>query len=212
MPLFSSLAYSYALLVCPISPRWPTSRTRSASALILPYLLLVRIPRLPSFSLLANISYQLLVGPHSPRWPTAPMRFSFDLVFADLRSDVWQKRHVRHHWRTSRTRRSSALILLAGLLVRVPRPPSFSSLAYLSYPFRVCSHSPLPTARTRCSFALILLPGLHLVRVARLPLFSSLAYLYALLVCPYAPLYVLRTSRLDLGCWTLYHNVYIYFK
>jgi len=74
-------------------------------------------------------------------------------------------------------------------------------LAYLFYAFRICSHSPLPTARKRCSSALIL------------PLFSSLAYiLYALLVCPYAPPYVPRTSRLDLGCWTLYHNVYIYFK
>jgi len=74
-------------------------------------------------------------------------------------------------------------------------------LAYLFYAFRICSHSRLPTARKRCSSALIL------------PLFSSLAYiLYALLVCPYAPPYVPRTSRLDLGCWTLYHNVYIYFK
>jgi len=64
-----------------------------------------------------------------------------------------------------------------------------------------------------CSFALILLAGLHLVRVARLPLFSSLAYiLYALLVYSYVPPYVPHTSRLDMGCWTLYHNVYIYFK
>jgi len=162
---------------------------------------LVRVARLPSLSLLANISYRLLVGPHSPSWPTAPTRCSFDLVFADLHSDLWQKRHVLHRWPTSRTCCSFVLIRRAGPLVRLARPPSFSLLAYLSYAFRICSHSPLPTARKHCSSALIL------------PLFSSLAYiLYALLVCPYAPPYVPRTSRLDLGCWTLYHNVYIYFK
>ena len=201
----------------------------------------------------------LLVCPHSPRWRTAPTRFSFDLVFADLHLDVWQQRRVWYRWPTSRMcclfvlnrrtgpliriarlpsfsllaylsyafhirshsplptarkRCSSALILFVGQhLVPVTCRPSFSMMAYCSYAFRVCSHSPVPTALTRCSFALILLAGLHLVRVARLPLFFSLPYiLYALLVCPYAPPYVPRTSRLDLRCWTLYHNVHIYFK
>jgi len=49
---------------------------------------LVRVARLSSFAALAY-SYALLVFPHSPRWRTAPTRFSLDLVFADLHSDVW---------------------------------------------------------------------------------------------------------------------------
>ena len=231
LPSFSLLAnISYRLLVGPHSPRWLTLPTRRSSAFILQagllllrvarltsFLLtyirtfgrntvlgigglhLVRVARLPSFSLLANISYRLLVGLHSPRWPTAPTRCSFDLVFADLHSDLWQKCRVWHRCPTPRTCCSFVLIRRAGPLVRIAHPPSFSLLAYLSYAFRICSHSPLPTARKRCSSALIL------------PLFSALAYiLYALLVCPYALPYVPCTSRLDLGCWTLYHNVYIY--
>ena len=233
LPSFSSLAnISYRLLVGPHSPFWLSVPMRRSLALILhPGLLflhvahltsfllthirtfgrntvlgigglhLVHVARLPSFSLLANISYRLLIGPHSPRWPTAPTHCSFDFVFADLHSDLWQKRRVWHRWPTSRTCCSFVLIRRAGPLVRIARPPSFSLLAYLSYTFRICSHSPLPNARKRCSSALIL------------PLFSSLAYiLYALLICPYAPPYVPCTSQLDLGCWTLYHNVYIYFK
>jgi len=93
---------------------------------------LVHIACLSSFAALAY-SYVLLVCPHSPRWPIAPTRCSFDLVFADLRSDVWQKHHVRHHWPTSRTCCSVVLIRRAGLLVRVARLPSFSTLPYCSY-------------------------------------------------------------------------------
>jgi len=91
---FAALAYSYALLVCPHSPCWPTSRTCCSSALILyAGLLFVRVPCLLSFSL-TYCSYALLVCPYSPRWPT------------------------------SCTSCSSALILLAGLhLVRVARLP-----------------------------------------------------------------------------------------
>jgi len=153
---------SYVLLVCPHSLRWPT-RTRCSSPLILhPGLLLlhvtclssilltyvrtcgrnavlgiaglhlVRVARLSSFAALAY-SYTVLVCPHSPRWRTAPTRFSFDLVFADLHSDVWQKRRVRHRWPTSRMCCSFVLIRRAGLLVRVARLPSFSTLAYCSY-------------------------------------------------------------------------------
>jgi len=134
---------------------------------------LIGVARLASFSLLA----------------TAITRCSFDLITADLRSDVCYKRRVRHHWPTSRTRCSSAVILLAGLhLVGVPRLPSFSSLAYISFALLVCRHSPRwPTSRSRCSSAVILLAGQHLVRVARLASFSMLAYLsYVLLVWPHS--------------------------
>jgi len=155
------------LLVCPHSPRWATSRTGHSSALILHTVLLlrhvarltsilltyvwmcgrnailgisglhlVRVARLSSFTALAY-SYVLLVSPHSPRWCTAPTRFSFDLVFADLHSDGSQKRHVRHHWPTSRTSCSFVLICRAGLLLRVARLPSFSTLVYCSYAFLV---------------------------------------------------------------------------
>ena len=174
---------SFLLTKRRVRHRWPTSRTCCSFVLIRCAGPLVRIARLPSFSLLAYLSYVFRVCSNSPL-PTA------------------------------RTRCSSALTLLVGQhLVPVARLPSFSTLAYCSYAFRVCFHSPLPTARMRCSSALILLAGLHLVLVARLPLFSSLVYiLYALLVCPYAPPHVPHTSRLDLGCWTLYHNVYLYFK
>jgi len=64
---------SYALLVCCHSLRWPTFRTRSSSAVILlAGQHLIRVARLASFSLLA----------------TATTRCSFDLITADLRSDV----------------------------------------------------------------------------------------------------------------------------
>ena len=57
---FAVLAHSYVLLVCPHSPCWPTSRTVCLSALILHAgLLLLCVCR------------------------------AFDLVFADLHSDVW---------------------------------------------------------------------------------------------------------------------------
>ena len=160
---FTALAYSYALLVCPHSPSWPTSRTGCLSALILHTFLLlqlvarltsifltyvrtcgrkavlgisglplVRVARLSSFPALAY-SYMLLVCPHSPRWCTAPTRFSFDLMFADLHSDVWQKRRIRYRWPISCTCCSFVLIRRTGLLLCVARLPSFSTLAYCSY-------------------------------------------------------------------------------
>jgi len=176
--------------------RWPTSSTSCSFVLIRRAGPLVRVARLPSFSLLANISYRLLVGPHSPRCPTSPTRCSFDLHFANLRSDVWQKRRVRHRWPTSRTCCSFVLIRRAGLLVRVARLPSFSLLANISYLLLVSPHSlRWPTVRTRSASALIL-PYLLLVYVARLPLFSSLAYiLYELLVCPYSPRWSTSCTR-----------------
>ena len=196
------MAYiSYVLLVCPHSPRWPTL-TRCSSAHILhagllllrvtrltSFLLtyirtcgrnamlgitglhLVRVARLSSFAALAY-SYALLVCPHSLHWPTTPTCCSFDLIFADLRSDVWQKHRVRHHWPTSRTCCSSALILHAGvLLLRVSRLTSFL-LTYI---------------RTYGRNAVLGIGGLHLVRVAHLSSFAVLAYSYALLVCPHSP-------------------------
>jgi len=130
LPSISSLAsISYTLLVCPHSPRWPT-RTPCSSALIL--LIgqhLIPVARRPLFSTLAYCSYASLVGTHSPRRPTAPTHRSFDLIFADLHSDVWQKHRVRHRWPTSRTCCSFVLIRRAGPLVRVARLPSFSLLA-----------------------------------------------------------------------------------
>jgi len=157
---------SYVLLVCPHSLRWPTL-THCSSALVLhagllllhfarltSFLLtyirtcgrnavlgigglhLVRVAHLSSFAALAY-SYTLLVSSDSPRWPTAPRRCSFVLHFANLRSDVWQKRRVRHRWPTSRTCCSFVLIRCARLLVRVARLPSFSTLEYCSYVFLV---------------------------------------------------------------------------
>jgi len=93
---------------------------------------LVRVARLSLFAALAY-SYVLLVCPQSPCWPTAPSRCSFDLVFAHLHSDVWQKHGVWHRWPTSHTCCSFVLIRHAGLLVRVARLPSYSTLAYCSY-------------------------------------------------------------------------------
>jgi len=164
---FAALAHSYALLICPHSPCWPPTRTGCSTALILHAVLLlrhdarltsilltyirtcgrnamlgisglhlVRVARLSTFATLAY-SYALLVCPHSPRWRTAPIRFSFDLVFADLHLDVWQKRRVRHWSPTSRTCCSFVLIRRAGLLLRVARLPSFCTLAYSSYVFLV---------------------------------------------------------------------------
>ena len=148
--------------VWPHSPRWPTSRTRCSSAFILHAgLNLVRAARLASFSFL----------------PTATTRFSFDLITADLRSDVCLKRRVRHHLPTSHTCCSSDFIRLADLhLLDVPCLPSFSSLANIVNALPVWPHSPRwPTSRTCCSSALILLAGLNLVRAARLASFSLLA-------------------------------------
>jgi len=208
LPSFSLLAsISYELLVCPHSPRWPT-RTRCSSALIL--LVgqhLVPVGRRPSFSTLAYCSYASLVGTHSPRRPTAPTRrsfdlifadlhsdvwqkhrvryrwptsracCSFDLIFADLRSDVWQKRRVRYWWPTSRTCCSFLLIRRAGLLVRVSRLPSFSLLANISYLLLIGPHSLRWPTARTRSASALILPYLLLVCVARLPLFSSLAYI-----------------------------------
>jgi len=113
-----------------------------------------------------------------------------NLRTAHLSSYTLQKRPVTHHWPTSRTRCSSAVILLAGLLlVCVARPASFSSLAYISYALLVCRHSPRwPTSRMRCTSGLILLAGLPLVGIPCLPSFSSLTYIsYTLLVWPHSP-------------------------
>jgi len=68
---FTALAHSYALLVFPHSPCWPTSPTHSTSALILPYLLLVRVAHLPLFFSLAYTLYEFLVCSYSPHWPTS---------------------------------------------------------------------------------------------------------------------------------------------
>jgi len=164
LPSFSLLAsISYWLLVSPHSPCWLTVPTCRSLALILhvgllllcvarltSFLLtyirtfgrntvlgigglhLLPVARLSSFATLAY-SYALLTCPHSPRWRTALTHFSFDLVFADLHSDVWQKRRVRHWWPTSRMCCSFVLIRCAGLLVHVAHLPSFSTLAYCSY-------------------------------------------------------------------------------
>ena len=157
------------LLVCPHSLCSPT-RTRCSSALILhagvlllrvsrltSFLLtyirtcgrndmlgisglhLMRVARLSSFAALAY-SYTLLVSSHSPCWPTAPMRCSFDLHFANLPSEVWQKRSVRHWWPISRTCCSFVLVGCTGHLLRVACVPSFSMLAYCSFPFLVGPH------------------------------------------------------------------------
>jgi len=155
------------LLVYPHSPRWPT-RTRCSSALIL--LVgqhLVPVARRPSFSTPAYCSYASLVGTHSPRRPTAPTRCSFDLIFADLHSDVWQKHRVRHRWPTSRA------CCLFDLI--------FADL-HSDVSQKHCVRHRWPTSRTCCSFVLIRRAGL-LLRVARLPSFSTLLYCsYAYLV------------------------------
>jgi len=104
LPSFSLLAsISYALLVCPDSPCWSTSRTGCSSGLIhLTYLPLIPVAHLRSFLSLAYFSYALLICCHSPRWPPSRMRCSFVFIHR------------------------------AGLLVRVARLPSFSLLANIS--------------------------------------------------------------------------------
>jgi len=149
---------------------------------------------------MANISYRLLVGPHSPRCPTCPTSCSFDHHFANLRSDVWQKRRVRHQWPTSGTCYSFVLIRRAGLLVRVARLPSFSLLANISYRLLVGPHSPRwLTVPTRRSSALILHTGLLLLRVARLTSFF-LTYIWTFgrnTVLGISGLHLVRVARLS---------------
>ena len=97
------MAYiSYVLLVYPHSPRWPTCTRCSSAFILLVGQHLVPVARRPSFSTLAYCSYTSLVGTHSACRPTAPTRHSFDLIFADLHLDVWQKHRVRYWWPTSR--------------------------------------------------------------------------------------------------------------
>ena len=108
---------------------WPTSSTSCSFVPIRYTGPLVSIACLPSFSLLATISYWLLISPYSPHCPTSAMRCSFDLHFANLRSDMWQKHRVRHQWPTSRTSCSFVLIRRASLLLHIARLPSFSTLA-----------------------------------------------------------------------------------
>jgi len=149
---FAVLAYSYALLVCPHSPRWRTAPTRFLLDLVFADLhsdvwqkCRVRHPwrtsrTCCSFVLIRRAGLLLRIArlPHSPRWRTAPTRFSCDLIFADLHSDVWKKRRVRHRWPISHsTCCSFVLICRASLLLRIARLPSFSTLAYYSYAFLV---------------------------------------------------------------------------
>jgi len=139
--------------------------------LVISGLHLVCVARLSSFASL-SYSYVLLVCPHSLRWRTAPTHFSFDLIFADLHSDVWQKRRVRYRWPTSRLCCSFVLIRRTGLFVRIARLPSFSLLANILYWLLVGPYSPCwPTVPTRRSSALILHAGLLLLRVTRLTSF-----------------------------------------
>jgi len=159
---FSSLAYmSYALRVWPHSPRWPTSRRHSLSAVILRAdLHLVGVRHLPSFSSPDNISYALPVWPHSPCWPLllrVARLTSLPLTYVRTCArnavlginDLYLERVVR-----------LASFLTGQHLVRVARLLSFSSLAYISYAFLVCRHSPRrTTSRTRCPSGLILLAG-----------------------------------------------------
>jgi len=129
---------SYVLLVCPHSPCWPTRMHCSSALILLVGQHLIPVACRPLFSTLASCSYASLVSTHPPHRPTAPMHHSFDLVFADLHSDIWQKHRVRYQWPTSRTCCSFVLIRRTGLLLRVARLPSFSTLAYCSYAFLVC--------------------------------------------------------------------------
>jgi len=207
LPSISSLAsISYALIVCPHSPRWPTCTCCLSALILLVIQYLVPVARRPLFSTLAYCSYVSLVGTHSPSRPTAPTRRSFDLIFADLHSDVWQRYRFRHRWPTSITSCPFVLIRCAGPLVRIARLPTFSLLANISYWLLVGPHSPrCPTSPTRCSFDLHFANLLSdvwqkrhiryqwptsrtccsfvlirraglLLRVARLPSFSTLVY------------------------------------
>ena len=104
-PSFSSLAsISYALLVCPYSPVWPTSRTSCSSGLIhLADLPLVLVARLRSFLLLSYFSYALLVCHHSPRWPPSRTRCSFLSTTTRRmpRYPRWQRSDCYWHWQPS---------------------------------------------------------------------------------------------------------------
>jgi len=151
---------SYVLLVCPHSPRWSTRMHCSSALILLVGQYLVPVARRPSFSTLAYCSYPSLVGTHSPRRPTALTHRSFDLIFADLHSDVWQKHCVRHRWPTSRA------CCLFDLI--------FADIHSDVWQKHRVSHR-WPTSRTCCSFVLIRRAGL-LLCIARLPSFSTLAY------------------------------------
>jgi len=207
LPSFSSLAsISYALLVCPHSPCWPTSRTGCSSGLIhLADIPLIPVAHQRSFLSLAYFSYVLLVCRYSPRWPPSRTRCWFVLIHHagllvrvarlpsfSLLATISYRLLVgpdSPRWPTYRMRFSSVLILLADLhLVVVARLPSISSLTSISYVLLVCPHSPQWPIRTRCSSALILLVGQHLVPVARRPLFSTLAYCsYVSLIGTHSP-------------------------
>jgi len=169
LPSFSSLAYfSYALRIRPHSSRWPTSRMRCASGLILVAdLHLVGVRSLPSFSSPDNISYALPVWPHSPCWP---------LLLRIARLTSLPQTYVRTCVRNTVLGVTGLLLVrvvplasfLADLyLICVARLPSFSSLAYISFALFVCRHSPRrTTSRMHCMSGLILVAGLPLVRVA----------------------------------------------
>jgi len=125
--------HCYVLQACLHSPRWPPSRTRCSTALILLFSQhLAPVARPASFTLLTYHSYWLLVCSHSFRWPTSRTRCSFAIILlaglylirvAPLYSPYWP----------TRMRCSSALILLViQHLVPVARRPSFSTLSYFS--------------------------------------------------------------------------------
>jgi len=107
-----------------------------------------------------NISYALPVWPHSPCWPLL-------LRVACLTS--LPQTYVRTCARNAVLGITGLLFVrvvrlasfLAGQhLVRVARLLSFSLLAYISYAFLICRHSPRrTTSRTRCPSGLILLAG-----------------------------------------------------
>ena len=134
---------------------WPTSSTSCSFVLIRHAGPLVRVARLSSFSLLANISYRLLVGPYSPRWHTVPTcRSSALILHADLlllHVARFTSFLLTYIWTFGR----NTVLGIGGLhLVRVARLCSFAALAH-SYALLVCPHSPCwPTSRTGCSLAL----------------------------------------------------------
>jgi len=157
------------LLVCRQSPCWPPSRTRCSFILIRRDGLLVRIARLPSFSLLANISYRLLVGPYSLRWSTVPTRRLSALILHVGLLLIRVTRLTSFLLTYIRTFGRNTVLGIGGLhLVRVARLSSFGALAQ-SYALLVCPHSPCwPISRTGCSSALILHTVPLLRRVAPL--------------------------------------------
>jgi len=132
----------------------------SCGLILLADLHLVGVHRLPSFSSPDNISYALPLWPQSPCWP--------------LRRRVARLTSLPQTY--VRTCARNAVLGITGLilvrvvrlasflagqhLVRVARRLSFSSLAYISYTFLICRHSPRrTTSRTRCPSGLILLAG-----------------------------------------------------